>query len=72
MGTIKEDLAQPGIDLVETHISWVFLAMNEVWKVKKPVSLGFLNFSTPDRRRRACEAEIRLNRRAHCPSGRRA
>ncbi len=63
MGTIKEDLAQPGIDLVETHISWVFLAMNEVWKVKKPVSLGFLDFSTPDRRRRACEAEIRLNRR---------
>jgi aminoglycoside phosphotransferase family enzyme/predicted kinase len=63
MGTIKEDLSEPGLELVETHISWVFLGDWDVWKVKKPVSLGFLNFSTVEQRRAACDAEVRLNRR---------
>ncbi|KPJ92393.1 MAG: hypothetical protein AMS18_07505 [Gemmatimonas sp. SG8_17] len=63
MGKIKDDLRGPGVQLVETHISWVFLAERDVWKVKKPVSLGFLDFSTPHKRRQACEAEVRLNRR---------
>ena len=51
------------VELVETHISWVFLAGNRVYKVKKPVDLGFLNFTTLARRRFFCEEELRLNRR---------
>ncbi len=54
---------RPGVELRETHISWVFLDGDDVWKVKKPVDLGFLDFSTPDKRRWACEEEVRLNRR---------
>lgn len=48
---------------VETHISWVFLGERDVYKIKKPVDFGFLNFSTLEKRREACEAEVRLNRR---------
>jgi hypothetical protein len=51
------------IRLVETHISWVFLTGEYVYKVKKPVDLGFLDFSTLDRRRYSCAEELRLNRR---------
>ncbi len=62
-GRMVEDLRQPGVELRETHISWVFLQGDDVWKVKKPVDLGFLDFTTPEKRREACEAEVRLNRR---------
>lgn len=48
---------------VQTHISWVFLAGDFVYKVKKPVSLGFLDFSTLEKRRYFCEEEVRLNKR---------
>jgi aminoglycoside phosphotransferase family enzyme/predicted kinase len=48
---------------VDTHISSVVLAGEHAYKVKKPVDLGFLNFSTLDDRRCACEEELRLNRR---------
>src|SRR5262249_17051442 len=51
------------IELIETHISWVFLTRSRVYKVKKPVNLGFLDFTTLPRRRAACEDEVRLNRR---------
>ncbi len=51
------------VELVETHISWVFLAGERVYKVKKPVDLGFLDFTTLRRRRHFCEEEVRLNRR---------
>lgn len=51
------------IHVVETHISWVVLTGDYAYKVKKPVDLGFVDFSTPARRRRACEDELRLNRR---------
>lgn len=47
----------------ETHMSWVFFAGDRVYKLKKPVRLPYLDFSTLERRRRACEAELRLNRR---------
>ena len=49
--------------LVETHISWVLLAGDFAYKVKKPVDFGFVDFSTLERRRRFCEEELRLNRR---------
>ncbi len=52
-----------GVSLIETHISWVLLAGEHAWKLKKPLDLGFLDFSTVERRREACEAELRLNRR---------
>lgn len=48
---------------VETHISWVLLAGERVLKLKKPLNMGFLDFSTLAQRREACEAELRLNRR---------
>ena len=51
------------IELIETHISWVFLTGSRVYKVKKPVDLGFLDFTTLPRRRATCEDEVRLNRR---------
>lgn len=51
------------VELVETHISWVLLAGAFVYKVKKPVNLGFLDFTTLARRRFFCGEEVRLNRR---------
>lgn len=51
-----------GIALRETHISWVLLAGDHVYKIKKPVNFGFVDFSTLERRRHFCEEEIRLNR----------
>jgi aminoglycoside phosphotransferase family enzyme len=56
--------AEPGqIELVQTHISFVFLARNVVHKVKKAVDLGFLDFTTLEKRRFFCEKELELNRR---------
>ena len=51
------------IELIETHISWVLLTGEFVYKIKKPVDFGFLDFSSLARRRHFCEEEIRLNRR---------
>ncbi|HKJ71653.1 MAG TPA: AAA family ATPase [Gammaproteobacteria bacterium] len=51
------------VTVVETHISYVLLTGAFAYKVKKPLDLGFLDFSTLDRRRQACEEELRLNRR---------
>ncbi|MCC7326414.1 MAG: AAA family ATPase [Burkholderiales bacterium] len=51
------------IERVETHISWVVLAGDYAYKLKKPLDLGFLDFSTLEKRRAACEDELRLNRR---------
>lgn len=49
--------------LIETHISWVLLAGDDAWKIKKPVRLPFLDFSTLEARRRMCQEELRLNAR---------
>ena len=54
------------VRVIQTHISWVFLASPFVFKVKKPVNLGFLDFSTLDKRRHFCQRELDLNRRL-CP-----
>jgi len=51
------------IELIQTHISFVFLTRNFVYKVKKAVHLGFLDFTTLERRRFFCEKELELNRR---------
>jgi aminoglycoside phosphotransferase family enzyme len=52
-----------GIELVQTHISFVFLTKKFVYKIKKAVNLGFLDFTTLERRRFFCEKELELNRR---------
>lgn len=52
-----------GFALIETHISWVLLTGAMAYKIKKPVDLGFLDFSTLELRRYFCEEELRLNRR---------
>jgi aminoglycoside phosphotransferase family enzyme len=54
----------PGsIELVQTHISFVFLTKNFVYKMKKAVNLGFLDFTTLEKRHFFCAKELELNRR---------
>ena len=66
---VVEFLASPGahegepVEKVETHASIVFLAGRRAWKLKRAVRYDYLDFSTADRRRTMCEAELRLNRR---------
>jgi hypothetical protein len=50
-------------ELIETHISWVILAGEYAYKIKKPVNLGFLDFSTLEKRHFYCNEEVRLNAR---------
>jgi aminoglycoside phosphotransferase family enzyme/predicted kinase len=54
---------EPAVQLLETHISWIRLAGERAYKIKKPVNLGFVDFSTPELRARCCTEELRLNRR---------
>ena len=54
------------IEILQTHISFVFLTGEYVYKVKKPVDFGFLDFTTLEKRKFFCEEELRLNRRL-CP-----
>lgn len=50
------------VELIETHISWVFLAGELVYKLRKPVVLPFLDYGTLERRREMCHEEVRLGR----------
>ena len=52
-----------GVSLEETHISRVLLTGDLVYKIKKPVELGFLDFTTLEKRRHFCHMEVELNRR---------
>ena len=71
MPSIIDDLQNPaalpdkteGVSVVQTHISIVFVADEFVYKVKKPVNFGFLDFSTLEKRKHYCKKEIELNRR---------
>jgi hypothetical protein len=66
---IVEFLASPrahggaAVERIETHASIVFLAGPSAWKLKRAVRYDYLDFSTADRRRAMCEAELRINRR---------
>jgi aminoglycoside phosphotransferase family enzyme len=51
------------VELIQTHISYIFLTGEVVYKVKKPVDFGFLDFTTLEKRRHFCQEEIRLNKR---------
>lgn len=53
----------PDIRLIETHISWVILAGDFAYKLRRPVNLGFVDFRDLARRRQDCLDEVRLNRR---------
>jgi uncharacterized protein len=55
------------VELVQTHISFVLLAGDYVYKIKKPVDFGFLDFTSLEKRRYFCQQELILNRRL-CPS----
>jgi aminoglycoside phosphotransferase family enzyme/gluconate kinase len=69
--TWVQELKDPGcyphpiseVSIIETHISWVILTGQSAYKIKKPVSFSFVDFSTLERRRWFCEEEVRLNRR---------
>ena len=70
--SLLDDLRRPeaypaprptSVTQVTTHISWVFLTDREVWKLKRPVDYGFVDYTTLEQRRRCCEDEVRLNRR---------
>ena len=51
------------VELIQTHISYIFLTGEVVYKVKKPVNFGFLDFTTLEKRHHFCQEEIRLNKR---------
>jgi hypothetical protein len=61
-GSLLSSQAVP-IEIRETHASLVFLTPSDVYKLKKPVDLSFLNYSTLRRRSRMCRQEVVLNRR---------
>lgn len=63
MDRLIRDLIEQGMTLCETHISWAFLAHDRVYKLKKPVALGFLDFTDVAARKHFCEREVELNRR---------
>ena len=71
MKQIIQDLKHPNalpestgkVHVAQTHISVVFLADSFVYKVKKPVNFGFLDFSTLEKRKHYCHQEVSLNRR---------
>ena len=49
------------VEIVQTHISYIFICDNEVYKIKKPVNFGFLDFTSLAKRKFFCEGEVRLN-----------
>ncbi|MBI5900597.1 MAG: AAA family ATPase [Rhodocyclales bacterium] len=51
------------VELIETHASWLLLAGDLVWKIKKPVTLPFLDYGSLQKREACCRAELRLNLR---------
>jgi len=69
MSTLVDSLMSPdaflhpvsSVELIETHISWVILTNDYVYKIKKPILLDFLDFRDLGRRKYYCEEEIRLN-----------
>jgi len=51
------------VHLVQTHISWVILTGSYAYKIKKPIKLEFLDFSSLEQRKHFCEEELKLNKR---------
>ena len=57
------DLEGSRVERIDTHISILFLAGERVFKLKRAVKFPYLDFSTIEKRKQACEAEVRINRR---------
>ena len=55
--------ATEGVELMQTQMSFAFLTDEYVYKVKKPVDFGFLDYTTLEKRRFYCQREVELNRR---------
>jgi aminoglycoside phosphotransferase family enzyme/predicted kinase len=64
---VKALAGRLGGELIETHISWVILAGDAAWKIKKALRLSFVDYTALDSRRHYCEEEVRLNRRLAAP-----
>ena len=70
-GNLVSSMTQPefyphgpaSVEMIQTHISYIFIAGTYVYKVKKDVDFGFLDFTTIEKRKYYCDAELRLNRR---------
>ena len=64
---LQPDFYDPAVEgeiqLLQTHISFVVLAGDLAYKIKKPVKFDFLDYSTPERRKAFCQTELELNRR---------
>ncbi len=60
---VEKFVKKLGGELVQTHTSWVILLEDIVYKIKKPVNFGFLDYSTLEKRKENCEKEVILNRR---------
>ncbi len=62
---LRQPASYPGVthvETLETHMSWVFLADQYVYKLKKPVRYDFLDFTTPEARQKYCTEEVRINK----------
>ena len=59
--TYKEKVRK--VKLIQTHTSWVFLTGKYVYKIKKPVNFGFLNYTTLKKRKHFCLRELELNKK---------
>ncbi|MDF0487533.1 AAA family ATPase [Sphingomonas sp. H39-1-10] len=55
--------ADAPVEIIETHAATIYLSGDRAWKIKRPVAFGYLDFTTPERRRAALDAELHLNRR---------
>ncbi|MDD5486662.1 MAG: hypothetical protein PHW65_03820, partial [Dehalococcoidales bacterium] len=68
---IIQSLVKPGVlpgnhtpaEVIQTQMSWVLLAGNFVYKIKKPVNLGYVDYTSLEKRHYFCQREIELNRR---------
>ena len=63
MSKVEELAKKLGAQIIQTHASWVLLLPEIVYKIKKPVNFGFLDYSTLEKRKEMCHKEVELNRR---------
>lgn len=61
LAALRSMTAPGDLEVIETHMSWVYLLGEEVFKLKKPVRHAFLDFTQPDQREAFCREEVRLN-----------
>ena len=63
MSKVEKLAKKLGAQIIQTHASWVLLLSDIVYKIKKPVNFGFLDYSTLEKRKEMCYKEVELNRR---------